>query len=317
MPGKSIDLLYDLALAPFVAVAAAPMRLVRRVSVARIPITFAILKRAGVFPLRGHYYEPLFDTSSLHKDGAPRDLPGIDFAMERQTALLEEFKDLNDIEALKLLPTAETHEKTFYIKNGNFESGDAEIWFHVIRHFKPAKIIEIGSGHSTRMATIAIGQIKKDDPAYHCEHVCIEPYEMPWLEELGVQVLRTKLEDVDPSMIETLAANDILFIDSSHIIRPQGEVLYEFLQIIPRLGPGVIVHVHDIFSPRDYPMEWLQAPRFWNEQYLLEAFLTNNSKWETLLAVNMLKHEQYDQLKAVCPHLDENREPGSFYMRRR
>jgi hypothetical protein len=83
------------------------------------------------------------------------------------------------------------------------------------------------------------------------------------------------------------------------------------------LKPGVIVHVHDIFSPRDYPVEWLERPLFWNEQYLLEAFLTHNNAWEVLLAVNMLKHEKYEQLKTACPHLDEKREPGSFYMRRR
>ncbi len=313
MAAKSI-VLFDLALAPFVALASIPMRAVRLVSVSRIPITFAVLKAARIFPIRAHYYEPIFDTSSLRKDNQPRDLPGIDFDIERQTALLAQF---HDAEYLKSISKKESGRNEFYVDNRNFGSGDAEVWFHVIRHFKPARIIEIGSGHSTKMAKFAIDRTRADDPAYGCEHICIEPYEMPWLEELGVEVIRKRVEDVDPALFETLSANDILFVDSSHMIRPQGDVLTEFLQIIPRLKPGVIVHVHDIFSPRDYPIAWLEDPRFWNEQYILEAFLTHNHEWEVLLALNLLKHERYDQLKAACPHLDAGREPGSFYMRRR
>jgi hypothetical protein len=304
---------YDLALAPLVAGAAIPMRAVRALPTNRIPITFSVLRRAGVFPILAHYYEPLFDPSALKSNNTVRYLPGIDFAIERQIALLAEFKN-SDL--LNALPKREESPNTFYMENGNFESGDAEIWFHVIRHFKPARLLEIGSGHSTRMARFAIDTIMSEDTTYICDHVCIEPYEMPWLEQLGVRIVRQKLEDSDPSLVDSLQANDILFIDSSHMIRPQGEVLQEFLQILPRLRPGVIVHVHDIFSPRDYPMEWLEIPRFWNEQYLLEAFLTHNDAWETLLALNMLKHDRYQQLKSACPHLHEGREPGSFYMRR-
>jgi hypothetical protein len=289
------------------------MRAVRRLSTNRTPITFSVLKRAGVFPISGNYYEPLFDTSSLNKDNVARDLPGINFAVEQQTSLLKQF----DKGWLPSCIPIQESPNTFFMENGNFGSGDAEIWFHVIRHFKPARILEIGSGHSTRMARLAISAIAADDGSYRCDHVCIEPYEMPWLEQLGgVRVIRQKLEDSDPSLIEVLQANDILFIDSSHVIRPQGDVLKEFLQIIPSLRSGVIVHVHDIFTPRDYPIEWLEYPRFWNEQYLLEAFLTHNNTWEVLLALNLLKHERYQQLKSVCPYLHEGREPGSFYMRR-
>ena len=124
---------------------------------------------------------------------------------------------------------------------------------HVIRHFRPARIVEIGSGHSTRMARLAIGTIQCENPDYRCEHMCIEPYEMPWLEQLGVTVVRKKVEDVDDSVFTALRPNDILFIDSSHIIRPEGDVLREFLEILPSLAPGVIVHVHDIFTPRERP----------------------------------------------------------------
>jgi hypothetical protein len=167
------------------------------------------------------------------------------------------------------------------------------------------------------MARVAISKLAEEAAEYRCEHVCIEPYEMPWLEQLDVRVIRQRVEEVDQTEFDRLRKNDILFIDSSHIIRPQGDVLKEFLEILPRLAPGVIVHVHDIFSPHDYPMAWLEQPRFWNEQYLLEAFLTHNAEWEVLLAANQLKHEAYDELKRVCPHLHQAREPGSFYLRRK
>ncbi|MFN3946427.1 MAG: class I SAM-dependent methyltransferase [Allosphingosinicella sp.] len=292
---------YDVCLAPFVAVSAISMRLVRRRRLSELPITRSVLNKAGVFPLRKHYYEPLYDASDLRKDQEPRVLPGIDFNREGQVALLSQ---------LGSLPAG----VEFDMSNANFGSGDAETWYNMIRHLKPRRIIEIGSGYSTRMAALAVAANKSEDAGYSCEHICIEPYEMPWLEEIGVTVVRKKLEDVDPALFSTLSRNDILFIDSSHIIRPQGEVLLEYLQILPTLASGVVVHVHDIFSPRDYPMVWLEIPLFWNEQYLLEAFLSHNSSWTVMLGVNMMKHEQYDLLKRTCPHLTPEREPGSFYL---
>jgi hypothetical protein len=102
------------------------------------------------------------------------------------------------------------------------------------------------------------------------------------------------------------------------MIRPQGDVLHEFLDILPQLNNGVIVHVHDIFTPSDYPHEWIvQSKRFWNEQYLLEAFLTNNSEWEVIGALNYLKHRHFAALQVCCPRLTAEREPGSFYLRKK
>jgi hypothetical protein len=306
--------LFDGFIAPFVALATLPMKAARMGSMRNMPLTKSILRRAKIFPIVDHYYEPLFNPSALSHDREPRPLPGIDLDLDRQVELLRQFEPA---EALSRIPKGDPGDGSFFMNNLNFEAGDAELWFHVIRHFRPARIVEIGSGHSTRMARLAIAELERTDPDYRCEHVCIEPYEMPWLEQLGVTVVRKKVEAVGESVFAGLGRNDILFIDSSHIIRPEGDVLTEFLQIIPSLAPGVVVHVHDIFTPRDYPQEWLEHPRFWNEQYLLEAFLTHNGEWEVLLAANQLKHERYDELERVCPHLDPAREPGSFYMRRR
>jgi hypothetical protein len=167
------------------------------------------------------------------------------------------------------------------------------------------------------MAIKAIDRNYDDDPHYKCEHICIEPYEMPWLEEAGVSVVRKKVEDVELSFFSKLQDNDILFIDSSHIIRPQGDVLFEYLELLPSLNKGVIVHVHDIFSPKNYLKQWLiDEVRIWNEQYLLEAFLLHNSSWTIVGALNYLHHNHYEKLKSVAPFLTPEREPGSFYIQK-
>ena len=140
---------------------------------------------------------------------------------------------------------------------------------------------------------------------------------MPWLEETEVSVVRKKVEQTNIDFFSELEENDILFIDSSHIIRPNGDVLYEYLELLPTLNTGVIVHVHDIFSPRNYPKNWIKDEvRLWNEQYLLEAFLSHNSEWKVIGALNFLHHNHYQDLKTIAPYLMPDREPGSFYMRK-
>ena len=167
------------------------------------------------------------------------------------------------------------------------------------------------------MAIKAIEKNIQENPAYQCKHICIEPYEMPWLEKTSATVIRKKIEELDKSFFAELDENDILFIDSSHVIRPQGDVLFEYLELLPSLRKGVIVHVHDIFSPKDYPAEWIRKEvKFWNEQYLLEAFLTLNSSWKIIGALNYLHYNHYDKLKAKCPFLTPNQNPGSFYIQK-
>ena len=150
-----------------------------------------------------------------------------------------------------------------------------------------------------------------------CEHTCIEPFENLWLEKLSVKVIRKLVEDVDVNFFNQLDENDILFIDSSHIIRPQGDVLFEYLQILPILKCGVIVHIHDIFTPKDYLDEWkIKGTLFWNEQYLLESFLCLNSSYKIIGALNYLKSNYYDELAEKCPMLTKDREPGSFWIKK-
>jgi len=279
------------------------------------PLSSAVFRKIGVFPLVNHYYEPLYDMRGLDLGGEPRDLPGLDFRHEQQVALLSKFEAADMPEGLEKPASDDTK---YSLQNRNFGGGDADLWYNVIRHYKPARIVEIGSVHSTRVARLAIAKNGAVNASYNCDHTCIEPYEMPWLEKLGIIIKREKLEDTDHAIFTDLGENDILFIDSSHMIRPGGEVLMEFLQIIPRLKPGVIVHVHDIFTPREYPARWLKEPRFWNEQYLLEAFLSDNAEWDILLAGNYLAHAEPNAMEKACRYFKAGQhEPGSFYMKRK
>ena len=303
--------------APLTFLAAHWLRLLRRIGVQRLPVSKRVLFGAGVFPVRDHYYEPLFHPRHLRLPlDWPRVLPGLDLEVPRQLALLETFRYGDELLAFPLEPRAAGE---FGFLNRSFGPGDAEILYAVLRHFRPRRMIEIGSGNSTLMAAAALRRNGVESPEHACEHVCVEPYEMPWLERAGVKVLRRRVEDVGLDMFRALEADDVLFIDSSHVIRPQSDVLTEFLAILPSLRPGVIVHVHDIYTPRDYPDRRLRAEvRFWNEQYLLEAFLSGNRDFRLLLTLNHLWHDHRDRLAAACPVLAKlpEHEPAAFWMMR-
>lgn len=312
---KKILPLIDKLILPFVYAAAWLLKKIRRIGVQRLPASKNALLNIGVFPIRDHFYEPLFHPRHITKPlSNDRNLPGIDWNVDEQLNILGKFH-FND--ELSELPEWPHSNSSSYLENGSFASGDAEYWYNIIRLKKPERIYEVGSGNSTLIAIKAIEENKKEDSNYSCEHVCIEPYSNEWLEDTSAKILRKKVEDVDLKFFSDLTKNDILFIDSSHIIRPQGDVLTEYLKILPSLKTGVIVHSHDIFSPKDYLESWvIEQVRFWNEQYLLEAFLTHNSKWKVIGALNFLHHNHYDSLKEVCPYLTNNREPGSFYMQK-
>ncbi len=305
--------LADIILAPFVYPAGYLLKIIRKVGVWRMPFCKRVLMQVGVFPIRNHYYEPLFDGRMLCRPlDQNRNLPGIDWNIDEQLNLLKSF-GFN--EELKHMSIEKVDELTFHINNDFFESGDAEYLYNLIRLKKPAKIVEIGSGNSTLMAIKAIKKNIEDNTRYSCKHLCIEPYERSWLEKTGVTVIRQRVEDVNKAVFAQLGKDDILFVDSSHIIRPQGDILFEYLELLPTLQVGVIVHIHDIFSPKDYLKEWvIDEVKLWNEQYLLEAFLTNNRDWKIIGALNYLHHNHFEQLSKKCPFLTQDREPGSFYI---
>jgi hypothetical protein len=188
------------------------------------------------------------------------------------------------------------------------------VLYCMVRHFQPNLVLEVGSGFSSRVSAQAA--LRNG----HTKLVCIEPYPdevlrrgFPGLTSL----IPKKVQDVELSYFEELGPGDILFIDSSHVARIGGDVNYLYLEVIPRLKPGVIVHVHDIFFPLEYRRDWvINELRFWTEQYLLQAFLAFNPEYEVLFCNTYLDHKHRGELQATFPN-----SPwwggGSFWMRRR
>jgi hypothetical protein len=310
----------DVGAAPFTFLSSMLLKLIRKLdwSVTQMRLSKRIFEAVGVFPILDYYYEPMFNPSSLTKSlREDRQLPGIDLDVQQQLNILKRF-DFND--ELKRFPIDKLEEGTFYYHNDFFESGDAEYLYNMIRLYKPSRLVEIGGGFSTLIAQEAIKKNSDIEPSYSCEHICIEPYENEWLDSLGLIVVREPVQNVRAALFRSLEENDILFVDSSHVIRPQGDVLFEYLDVFPLLGPGVLVHMHDIFTPKDYPDEWvLDTVRLWNEQYLLEAFLTFNNRFRVIGALNFLAHNYPAHLAAKCPIFaleSSHREPGSFWMLR-
>ncbi len=303
--------LLDFLLLPLVLPAALILKSVRSMGLHRLRLCRALLIKIGVLPLKKHYYEPFIDARDLRFPlELERSLPGIDWNVPEQLALLD---GLRHGDELRQVVAPERGKAPFSVDNGTFERGDAEFLYQMIRATRPRRFIEVGSGNSTLIAKEALFRNGGG------MHICIEPFEAPWLETLGptVTVIRQKVEQVDKKIFHELEAGDILFIDSSHVIRPQGDVLTEYLEILPILKPGVIVHIHDILSPRDYHKGWLlERMWLWNEQYLLEAFLTHNCNWKIIAALNLLKHQHFDALAKVCPFLTPDCEPQSFYIQR-
>lgn len=313
---NSIYKVLDVTFVPFVFFSALLLKNIRRRGISKFYLSKMIFFKIGVFPIRDHYYEPMFNPNKLRypldKD---RSLPGINLNKNVQLNLLNNFCYQNE-----LLKFSRGGGTKYYYNNGNFGAGDAEYLYNMIRYFKPKKLIEVGSGYSTLMAIEAIEKNMLEDSAYRCEHVCIEPYEMKWLEKTSAQIIRKKVEEVELGFFQSLKENDILFIDSSHVIRPQGDVLFEYLEILPSLNKNVIIHIHDIFTPKDYPDDWVKDEiRLWNEQYLFEAFMSNNNDFEIIGALNYLSHNYTELLFEKCPVLKEQEgklPPSSMWIRK-
>src|ERR1700722_8783083 len=176
---------WDLLAAPAAVLFSLTGLLIRRVGVDRLPISLGILRRFGVFPIRDHYYDPLFNPAHLRKPLAEdRELSAIDWNVAEQLSVLQNFQ-FND--ELKTFAVDEQNNRRFYYNNAMFGSGDAEYLYNVIRFFKPRRLIEIGSGQSTLLAMHAVEENRRLDSALVCEHICIKPYEAAWLDELAVK----------------------------------------------------------------------------------------------------------------------------------
>ena len=285
--------------------------------------TFLFCQKRGYHITPNRYYYPIPDTTRLKDDlwSKHSELAGIDMNDREQLELLSLFvsRFKNEYERLPRNKTATPYD--YYVDNPMFVGVDGEILYCMIRHLKPRKIYEIGSGYSTYLSAQAVQKNAQEESGYHCELVAIDPNPNEIL-KAGFPGLSTLIardvQDVPLSEFEKLSENDILFIDSSHVLRIGNDVHYEYLDILPRLNKGVIVHVHDIFLPAEYPKEWVLGQHwFYSEQYLLQAFLSFNESYEVLWAASYMHLNYPNELeKAFSSYNRVETWPGSFWMRK-
>jgi Methyltransferase domain len=277
---------------------------------------FPVWERHGFHVTPVHFYQPIPDTQSLPETlwNRPSKLVGIDMNDAVQLDLLRNHfpKFRHEYELFPTEPTAEPWR--FHLNNGLFDGTDALVAYCMIRHFQPRVIIEIGGGFSSLLLSEAAAK------NIGSSFTCIEPLPQEFLKQgfPGLhRLVEKKVQDVDLEFFSQLQSSDILFIDSSHTVKIGGDVNYLFLEVLPRLKPGVIVHIHDIFLPFDYRRDWVMDElRFWTEQYLLQAFLSFNSEFEVLMANSYLAHRYMEDFKAAFSN-SPRWGGGSFWMRRK
>lgn len=277
---------------------------------------FAQAEAEGLHITPVHFYSPIPDVSRLGPELFARDseLPGLDMDEAGQLQLLDEVfaRYTEDFRGFPL--KSRGNDLEFSFDNGQMAGSDPFVLYALARHLRPRRIVEVGSGFSTLVTARAVrengtGRI-----------LCVEPYPRPFLERAveGVgEVHRQPVQDTPLALFEELDAGDILFIDSTHTVRIGGDVNRLFLEILPRLKPGVWVHVHDIFLPRDYPRQWIEEMRFfWAEQYLLQAFLCFNRAFRVRFAAGYMGRRHLARMQAVFPGYQLGMGGGSFWMER-
>jgi len=286
-----------------------------------------VFSAQGFHLLRKHFYVPVPDEGDLPGEFWDQEssLPGLEIDPDAcmqwyrggPARYLEEFRATYPIERPQ-------DGGGFWLLNGGYMAVDAHVYYTLVRHLKPRRIVEIGAGNSTLLSAAACLK-NKEETGRETQLTLIEPY--PWdIFKDGVagvsELLMRKVQDVPLEVFESLGEGDILFIDSSHVLRMGNDVQFEYLEVLPRLAPGVYVHVHDISLPRPYPKVYFDNQLYWNEQYLLQAFLALNSAFEISWPSNylMLKrarqmHETFPEIARMREHYPSS-EPTSFWMRR-
>lgn len=252
-----------------------------------------------------HYYSPVPDNRELALEPArsriwpptPRAAPGIDWRGDEQLDLLNELAGLSKLD----FPDAPTGDpRDYHTANDMFSRLDAWTLQGMLRHFRPARMIEVGSGFSS----LVTARVNREYLGGALHFSCIEPHPPEFLRG-GVEgisrLVESRVEQCPLEPFLELGDRDVLFIDSSHTVKTGGDVVFLFQEVLPRLAPGVLVHVHDIFLPWDYPQQWVFDGRAWNEQYLVAAFLAFNSAFRILLSIGWLVHHRRQALVRTLP----------------
>jgi Methyltransferase domain len=223
----------------------------------------AELMRLAELERRGHFARPVLPTLRQIEACDPRPI----------------FEQLHHDAPRFRQSTAEDNATGFVLNNHYFTSPDAEVLYSMVRMFRPRTIVEVGSGNSTRLIRLAIA-----DEELPTRVISIDPCPRIGVVDHATEVLQTRVEDLTSfDLFESLGANDILFVDSSHEIKAGNDVLFLMFSVMPRLPAGVLIHFHDIPLPYEYPRYWLIERRWnWTEAYLLQALLTDNPIYEVL-----------------------------------
>jgi predicted O-methyltransferase YrrM len=257
----------------------------------------------GFHVLPAHFYSPVPNVGELSKRDWDRKI-GESLAFDASKQLdwvrgLQAWnKELADVPA----EADASRAHLYHWNNPGFAPLDASVYYAAIRQYQPRRIIEVGGGFSTLIAAQAVRMFPADQrPAL----TCVEPFPVEAL-TIGVEgldrLIGSPVQDVPLHLFDQLEVNDILFIDSSHVSKAASDVNYLILEVLPRLKPGVLVHIHDIFLPWDYPRDWvLNLRNFWNEQYVVHAFLLCNSGFDVLAANWFLSREHRPALVEALP----------------
>ncbi len=284
------------------------------------PGLFRVWERMGFHLTPVHFYQPIPDTRDLPESiWSRRSAPtGLEVNLDAMGETLDGFKREFGAE-YDALPRQEQSPHGFFLENKRYETVDAEVCYCFVRSRKPRRIIEVGSGFSSILMLDALALNERDGKPG--ELLTIDPYPFERLQGVrrdNFRVEKIPVQSAPLSHFESLERGDILFIDSSHVSCIGSDVTFEILEILPRIKPGVLVHIHDIFLPAEYPRKWvMQWHRFWNEQYMLQAFLAFNSAFRVKMANHWLHLERPDVLKrAFSSYGREGDAPGSIWIER-
>jgi hypothetical protein len=295
------------------------MKIIPRKFRKRIKFAANLLRKNIIIPHQpiGHYYSPfpaLADVKNHNFTLTPTEILGIDLNAQEQLKLLDSF----DI-FYKELPFKD--EKSdglrYFFKNDFYCYSDAIFLYCMLRHVKPQKIIEVGSGFSS-CVTLDTNEMFFENKI---ECIFIEPYPdrlkslLKENSDSSVRIYESKLQDIALNTFMNLKENDVLFIDSTHVSKFNSDVNYIIHNILPILQKGVYIHFHDIFYPFEYPREWLMDGVAWNEQYILRAFLQYNMNFKIVLFNTYLEKVFENELKDRFPLIFKNT-GGSIWIKK-
>lgn len=254
-----------------------------------------VLKKNLRFVPHGHFYSPIPSLDEILRDelkifgSVYPNISGLELHETEQLKLLNDF-----IAYYRQMPfqPEKIEGLRYYFENPAYSYSDAILLHCMMRFLKPKRLIEVGSGYSSCIMLDTNELFFNGSIAT----TFIEPYPelfmslMKDIDRNKISIIPSRLQDVDLSVFEALEANDILFIDSTHVSKINSDVNYIFFEILPGLSSGVYVHFHDIFFPFEYPKEWVCEGRAWNEAYLLRAFLQYNTTFRVVLMNTFMEH---------------------------